>query len=52
MRVVGRDLRCMGGGGTRSHLYNSEWHILGLYKLTIKTSFTLNQLTMFKIIIS
>jgi len=40
------------GGGMRSHLYNSAWHNLGLYKITIKPPFTLNQFTMFKIIIS
>jgi hypothetical protein len=25
----------LGGGGTRSRLYNSGWHNLGLYKITI-----------------
>jgi len=42
----------VGGGGTRSRLYKSGWHNLGLYKIAIKPPFTLNQFTMFKIIIS
>ena len=40
------------GGEIRSCLYNSGWHNLGLYKITIKPPFTLNQFTMSKIIIS
>jgi len=45
-------LRGGGDGGTISRLCNSGWHNLGLYKMTIKPPFTLNQFTMFKIIIS
>ena len=42
----------MWGGGTRFHLYNRGWNNLGLYDITFKPPFTLNQFTMFKIVIS
>ena len=45
-------LGCVRGGGTISGLYNSEWHNLGLYQITIKPPFTLNQFTMFKTVTS